>query len=170
MLLGLYNGDPGNQATVNRTGTNFRVNDPPLLMGEVQYRYNQDKESRGLAGTLRLGGWHHFGKFDDLRFDHAGYSLADPLSSGIARQFRGTSGIYGIVDQQIYRPEGGGPDSGISIFSRISGTPPTATWSTSSWTAALSSPACSPRAPTTSSVHPSSMPGCPIGLAHSTAI
>jgi len=86
MLLGLYNGDPGNQATVNRTGTNFRVNDPP-------------------------------------RFDCAGLSLADPLSSGIARQFRGTRGIYGIIDQQIYRPEGGGPDSGISVFSRISGTP-----------------------------------------------
>jgi porin len=123
MLLGLYNGDPGNQATVNRTGTNFRVNDPPLLMGEIQHRYNQDKESRGLAGILRLGGWHHFGRFDDQRFDGAGLSLADPLSSGIARQFRGTSGIYGIVDQQIYRPEAGGPDSGISVFSRISGTP-----------------------------------------------
>jgi len=123
MLLGLYNGDPGNQATVNRTGTNFRVNDPPLLMGEVQHRYNQDKESRGLAGIVRLGGWHHFGKFDDQRFDCAGLSLADPLSSGIARPFRGTRGIYGIIDQQIYRPEGGGPDSGISVFSRISGTP-----------------------------------------------
>ena len=123
MLVGLYNGDPGHQATVNRTGTNFRINDPPLLMGEIQHRYNQDKDSRGLAGILRLGGWHHFGKFDDLRFDHAGHSLAHPLSSGIARQFRGSSGIYGIIDQQIYRPEGGGPDSGISVFSRISGTP-----------------------------------------------
>ena len=123
MLLGLYNGDPGDQATVNRTGTNFRINDPPLLMGEVQYRYNQEKDSRGLAGIVRLGGWHHFGKFDDLRFDDTGLSLAHPLSSGIARQFRGTSGIYGIIDQQIYRPEGGGPDSGISVFSRISGTP-----------------------------------------------
>jgi porin len=123
MLLGLYNGDPGDQATVNRTGTNFRVNDPPLLMGEVQYRYNQEKDSRALAGIVRLGGWHHFGKFDDQRFDHTGLSLADPLSSGIARQFRGTSGIYGIIDQQIYRPEGGGPDSGISVFSRIAGTP-----------------------------------------------
>lgn len=123
MLLGLYNGDPGDQAVVNRTGTNFRVNDPPLLMGEIQYRYNQAKESRALAGTVRLGGWHHFGRFDDLRFDAAGLSLADPLSSGIARRFRGTSGIYGIIDQQLYRPEGGGPDSGISVFSRISGTP-----------------------------------------------
>ncbi len=123
MLVGLYNGDPGDQAFVNRTGTNFRVNDPPLLMGEIQHRYNQEKDSRGLAGIVRLGGWHHFGKFDDLRFDHAGFSLAHPLSSGIARQFRGSSGIYGIIDQQLYRPEGGGPDSGISVFSRISATP-----------------------------------------------
>ena len=123
MLVGLYNGDPGNQATVNRTGTNFRVNDPPLLMGEIQHRYNQEKDSRGLAGIVRLGGWHHFGRFDDQRFDQTGLSLAHPLSSGIARQFRGTSGIYGIIDQQLYRPEGGGPDSGISVFSRISGAP-----------------------------------------------
>lgn len=123
VLLGLYNGDPGNQATVNRTGTNFRINDPPLLMAELQHRTNQEKDSRGLAGIYRLGGWHHFGRFDDLRFDREGFSLAHPLSSGTARQFRGTSGIYGIVDQQIYRPEGGGPDSGISVFSRMSGAP-----------------------------------------------
>ena len=123
MLVGLYNGDPGDQAVVNRTGTNFRVNDPPLLMGEIQHRYNQEKDSRGLAGIVRLGGWHHFGKFDDLRFDDAWLSLAYPLSSGTARLFRGTRGIYGIIDQQLYRPEGGGPDSGISVFSRISATP-----------------------------------------------
>jgi porin len=122
-LVGLFNGDPGSQASVNRTGTNFRVNDPPLLMGELQYRYNQDKHSSGLAGTLRLGGWHHFGTFADMRFDAAGLSQASPFSSGNARLFRGSSGIYGIVDQQIYRPEGGDAASGIAVFSRISGTP-----------------------------------------------
>lgn len=123
MLVALFNGDPGDQATVNRYGTNFRVNDPPLLMGEVQYRYNQDKDARGLAGTLRLGGWHHFGQFEDLRFDDTGVPLASPFSSGSARLFRGTSGIYGIIDQQIYRPDGGDANSGISIFSRIAATP-----------------------------------------------
>ncbi|RZN17936.1 carbohydrate porin [Bradyrhizobium sp. Leo121] len=122
-LVGLFNGDPGGQATVNRAGTNFRVNDPPLLMGELQYRYNQDKDSRGLAGTLRLGGWHHFGMFADMRFDDAGLSQASPFSSGNARLFRGSSGIYGIIDQQIWRPEGGDAASGIAVFSRISGTP-----------------------------------------------
>jgi porin len=121
-LLALFNGNPGEQGTVNRTGTNFRVNDPPLLMGEVQYRYNQG-DGDGLAGILRLGGWHHFGKFDDHRFDVRGISLASPLSNGIAHQLHGTSGIYGVIDQQIYRPAGGGADSGISVFSRISASP-----------------------------------------------
>ncbi len=122
LLVALFNGNPGNQATENRHGTNFRVNDPPLLMAELQYRYNQDKGATGLAGILRLGGWYHFGKFDDQLFDHHGHSLAHPLSSGIARQFRSTSGIYGIFDQQIYRPAGGDANSGISIFGRFSGT------------------------------------------------
>jgi porin len=122
-LVGVFNGDPGGQATANRAGTNFRVNDPPLLMGELQYRYNQDKDARGLAGALRLGGWHHFGTFADMRFDAAGLSQASPFSSGNARLFRGSSGIYGIIDQQIYRPEGGDAASGIALFGRISGTP-----------------------------------------------
>ena len=123
LLVALFNGNPGNQATENRHGTNFRVNDPPLVMAELQYRYNQEKTSSGLAGILRLGGWYHFGKFDDQRFDALGVSLADPLSSGIARQFRNTGGIYGIFDQQIYRPAGGDANSGIGIFGRFAGTP-----------------------------------------------
>lgn len=122
MLVALFNGNPGNQATQNRHGTNFRVNDPPLLMAELQYRYNQEKTSSGLAGILRLGGWHHFGKFDHQRFDDLGLSLADPLSSGFARQLQQTSGIYGIFDQQIYRPKGGDADSGISLFGRFGAT------------------------------------------------
>jgi porin len=122
-MLALFNGDPGDQGNINRHGTNFRVNDPPLLMSELQYRYNQDKHARGLAGTLKLGGWHHFGRFEDMRFDAAGVSLASPFSSGNARLFRGTSGVYGVIDQQLYRPEGGDAESGISMFSRIAAAP-----------------------------------------------
>jgi porin len=36
---------------------------------------------------------------------------------------RGTGGIYGIIDQQLYRPKGGTADSGIAIFSRIAASP-----------------------------------------------
>ena len=122
-LIAVFNGDPGNQATVNRTGTRFPINDPPLVMGELQYRYNQEKDAHGLAGTLRLGGWYHFGMFEDLRFDHHGHSLAHPLSSGTARLLRTTSGIYGVIDQQVYRPQGGDAGSGISVFSRIAAAP-----------------------------------------------
>ncbi|HRF07734.1 MAG TPA: carbohydrate porin [Xanthobacteraceae bacterium] len=122
-LFGVFNGNPGEEGTVNRTGTNFRVNDPPLVIGEVQHRYNHAKEDQGLARTIRLGAWHHFGKFEDQHFDSAGLSLANPLSSGLARQFRGTSGIYGVIDQQLYRPKGGGPDSGIGVFARVFASP-----------------------------------------------
>jgi porin len=123
VLLALFNGDPSGPGTDdpqsrNRYGLNFRVTDPPLLMGEAQYRYNQEKTDTGLAGILRVGFWHHFGQFDSQRFDSAGRSLADPLSNGIAARLRGTSGVYGVIDQQLYRPTGGGPDSGIALFSR----------------------------------------------------
>lgn len=129
LLAALYNGDPvgpgpEEEEIKNRYGVNFRVNDPPLLMGEAQYKYNQEKTDTGLAGILRVGFWHHFGEFDSQRFDAGRLSLANPLSSGIAARLRGNGGVYGVIDQQIYRPAGGGPDSGISIFSRVSASPP----------------------------------------------
>jgi porin len=122
-LAALFNGDPSGPGPEdpqikNRYGLNFRVQDPPLLIGEAQHRYNQDKDAKGLAGFWRLGFWHHFGDFDSQRFDTAGRSLADPLSNGIARKLRGASGIYGVVDHQLYRPPGGDKDSGISVFGR----------------------------------------------------
>jgi len=39
------------------------LRDPPLLMAEAQYKYNQEKNSSGLAGSIQLAGWYHFGKF-----------------------------------------------------------------------------------------------------------
>lgn len=127
-LAAIFNGDPagpgpGDPEEKNRHGLNFRVNDPPLAIAELQYRHNQEKDARGLAGIYRLGAWHHFGKFDDQRMGMDGLPLADPAGSGIARRLRGNSGIYGVIDQQIYRPAGGDAESGVSIFSRISVSP-----------------------------------------------
>ncbi|HKG73538.1 MAG TPA: carbohydrate porin, partial [Aestuariivirgaceae bacterium] len=73
-LVSLLNGDPAGPGTTdpelrNRYGLNFRVNDPPFLIAETQYAYNQGRADKGLAGGIRLGGWHHFGSFDDQRFD-----------------------------------------------------------------------------------------------------
>ena len=122
-LLGVFNGDPAGQCgqdaeICNRHGLNFRVNDPPYLLGEVQYRYNQEPTSRGLAGGVRFGAWHHFGRFDDLRYDINGFSLASPLSTGIARRMRGNDGVYAVLDQQLYRPPGGDANSGVLLFAR----------------------------------------------------
>jgi len=129
-LLAVFNGDPAGQCGAddpekcNRYGLNFRVNDPPFVISEVQYRYNQDAKAKDPAGGIRLGGWHHFGRFNDLRFDIDGLSLANPLSNGIARQFRGNSGIYAVYDQQLYRPAGADANSGVLWFTRVAYSPP----------------------------------------------
>ena len=36
---------------------------------------------------------------------------------------RGDYGIYGVIDQQLYRPSGGDGDSGVSVFARGSVSP-----------------------------------------------
>jgi porin len=128
LLVALFNGDPSGPGPQdaeikNRHGLNFRVSDPPLLIAEAQWGYNLDKSSTGLASQVRLGFYHHFGRFDDQRFDTGGLSLANPLSNGVARRLPGNDGFYAVLDQQIYRPPGGDPDSGIALFGRIAGSP-----------------------------------------------
>lgn len=122
-LLAVFNGDPGDQRVTNRHGTNFRLNDPPLVMAELQWRRNQEPDATGLAGSLKLGGYRHFGRFEHLRVDAEGLRLGNPARSGTARRLRGTGGLYGVVEQQLYRPEGGGPSSGVSVYARLSGSP-----------------------------------------------
>jgi porin len=128
LLLAVFNGDPagpcaGDPDTCNRHGLNFRMRDPALIVGEAQFRTNHGKDDTGLARTLKLGGWTHLGQFNDQRYADDGSLLANPAGSGIAAKHRGDFGVYGIVDQQIYRPRGGAADSGVSVFSRASMSP-----------------------------------------------
>ena len=118
LLLGVFDGDPagpgsGDPQKRNRYGTNFRVQDPAFVTGEAQYRYNQDKNAPGLAGTIKLGAWGHFGHFDDQRFGTDGLSLADPASTENPARHKGDRGVYGVIDQQIWRPTTGEPDKGV---------------------------------------------------------
>ena len=78
-------------------------------MAEAQYTYNA---SPGLTGTLKLGGWHHFGTFDD------------PLSVGVARTRTGDYGVYGVIDQMLWRLPGDDPKKGIGAFTRFALSPP----------------------------------------------
>ncbi len=127
-LLGVFNGDPAGPGLNdpqerNRYGLNFRVQDPPLVIGEAQFKYNQDKDARGLPGTLKLGAWAHTGRFDDLRYGTDGLPLASPLSNMMPVRHRGDYGVYGVIDQQIYRLPGGDATKGVGVFARVSVSP-----------------------------------------------
>jgi len=104
-------------------GIDFRVTDPPLVLGEAQFLWNAKKGDAGLDGKFKLGGWHHFGDFTDEGFDSNGISLASPASNGIPATLKGDFGLYGVFEQKLYRVRHD-DDRGIGVFGRISYSPP----------------------------------------------
>jgi porin len=108
LLGGIFDGDqagpgPDDPQLRNRYGMNFRVNDPPLLLGQLQYAWNNKKGDPNLTGQIKLGGWRHFGAFADQRYSSNGVSLASPTSSGEPFQLSGNIGAWGVFEQQIHR-------------------------------------------------------------------
>ena len=122
LLFAIFNGDPAPSCpgadpdTCNRYGLNFRLSDPAFMMGEFQWRRNRGKDDTGLATTLKIGGWSHLGQFPTQPVTNNGTPLA--ASNGMPLMHRGDFGIYGVIDQQLYRLPGGSGDTGISIFNR----------------------------------------------------
>ena len=128
ILAAVFDGDPAGQCgpepqRCNRYGTNFRLQDEPLAMQEVQIRYNQGKDD-GLAGSVKLGAFEHFGAFSNLRYDTTGVPLGNAASNGVPGVFKGDWGFYGILDQQIWKL-GAGDDAakGAALFLRVAGAP-----------------------------------------------
>lgn len=120
LIGGIFNGDtagpgPDDPQLRNRYGVNFRVNDPPLVLGEAQFLWNAKKGDPGLDGKLKLGSWRHFGAFQDQRFDDVGRSIASPASSGTPGTLHGDYGVYGAFEQKLYRI-GSDDDRGIGLF------------------------------------------------------
>jgi porin len=107
--------DPGQ---CNKHGLDFRVDDPPLLLGETDYSYNQD----GIRpGIIKIGGWYDFGTFGDQRFDVNGGLQA---ITGLAPlQHDETYGIYGVIDQVLFLLPGGNGERTVSAFARVIGSP-----------------------------------------------
>jgi porin len=127
VVAAIFDGDaagPGPQDPQLRDnrGVNFRINDPPLLLGEVQYIWNGKKGDPGLDGKFKVGGWRHFGEFSDQRFTAQGTSLANPISSGLPATLSGNFGVYSVFEQKIYRV-GNEDDRGIGLFARVSSRP-----------------------------------------------
>jgi len=127
-LIGaVFDGDaagpgPGDPQFRDNAGINFRVNDPPLVLGEAQFVWNGEKGDPGLAGKFKIGGWRHFGEFSDQQFTAQGVSLASPLGSGMPASLSGDFGVYSVFEQRLYRV-GNDPDRGIGIFARVSFSP-----------------------------------------------
>lgn len=131
LQVGLYDGDPAGASRpgddpeaqrLDRTGTNFRLRDPALVVAEATYAFNTAPGSKGLPGDITLGGWQHFGRFDSLRTDITGLPLADPNAAGVGRRLRGNAGLYAVYDQTLYR-EPGKDDEGLGFFVRAAYSP-----------------------------------------------
>jgi porin len=126
LLAAIFDGDPagpgpGDPQARNRYGLDFRLKDPPFFIGEAQYKYGNEKSAVGLPGTVKLGGWYHAERFDNVRFGTDGVSLA--FGNGIPQRMPGNWGIYGVLDQQLWRLPGPDADKGVSAFVRLSGSP-----------------------------------------------
>ncbi len=109
ILAGIFNGSPANPYAddaqkSNRHGTDFRFGDGALLIVEGAFRYDI-----GLAGTVKVGGWRQFDAPDGIYQD---FNTGATVNQA--------SGLYAIVDQQIWK---NGDDQSVSIFGRVSGSP-----------------------------------------------
>src|SRR5258708_35374778 len=124
----VFSGDPSggngsNQSGPLPTGTVFSFRGGAFFIAEASYEPNQSKDAKGLPGAYRIGAWYHTSpRFGDQRFDNTGRSLADPLSTGVPFNHTGDYGIYGVVDQMLYRVPGT-DDQGLSAFFRAGGGP-----------------------------------------------
>jgi porin len=89
-------------------GGNFSI-------AEFQYHPKGADAAAGPANNYSFGVWYHDARFDDLRRDVSGRSLADPLSSGIARQHKGNWGVYVMTDIGLWQglDDGTGDGSGF---------------------------------------------------------
>ncbi|HZT87484.1 MAG TPA: carbohydrate porin [Stellaceae bacterium] len=101
-------GCTGNPQVCDPHGVAFSLSGGTLWLAEAEYDANAGKNAAGLPGAYKLGGWRETGAF------------ADQLSGALDRS--GDWGVYGIVDQMIWR-RAGTEDQGVSVFVRLGGAP-----------------------------------------------
>jgi porin len=124
----VFSGDPSgadgsNQPAPLPTGSVFSFSGGAFFIAEASYLLNQNKDASGLPGAYRIGAWYHTSaRFADQRYDNSGLSLASPQSTGIPLEHAGDGGLYGVIDQMLYRVAGT-EDQGLSGFLRAGGVP-----------------------------------------------
>ena len=122
LMIGVYNGNPagdceGDPQVCNKNGLDFNLDEPALLMIEGAYTYNPD----GLKGIIKIGGWNHFDTFEHQEVDIGGNLIAETGQPG--RPLDNNWGLYGIIDQLIWRVPGSEEPKGVGVFARFIGAP-----------------------------------------------
>lgn len=107
---------------LNPNGLAFRVNDPPLLIGQLRYGFNLGQKGSGLPAAVEIGGWYHAGSFSGQRLTAQGVSLSNPLGYGVPNQLQTNYGLFVLYEQLLMRAAAGS-DKGIGFFARASAAP-----------------------------------------------
>lgn len=121
-LGAVFSGDPARAGcytdpqACNKHGTTFSFSGGAFWIAELQYQVNQGKEATDFAAAYKVGAWYHSGEFADQRLgvDAAGNIVTLALNPENSLNHRGNWGIYGIIDQMLWRDR----DSSISVFAR----------------------------------------------------
>jgi porin len=122
LLAAVLSGDPagrnctGNPQACNRYGLTFSFSGGTLWAFGLEYEVNREKDSKGLAAAYKLGTWYHTGTFADQHFgvDAAGNVVTLALMPENPLNHRGNWGVYGVVDQMLWR----GPQASVGVFTR----------------------------------------------------
>jgi porin len=94
-----FTGDAGTQVQ-NNHGTlfNFDPKAGTLMFYEIGFLLNQGENDQGLPGSYKIGSWLHTGEFDTWQSQAQAALGTGPLKSA------GTNyGVYGVVDQAVYK-------------------------------------------------------------------
>ena len=124
-MLGIYNGDPAPACAAddpqicNNHGTDFELDDDPLLIVEGAYSYTI--AGGQLPDTIKVGGWNHFGEFEDNRVDVGGELVVVSGNSG--KPLDNDWALYVIMDQLLWRVPGSEEAEGVGMFFRYAGAP-----------------------------------------------
>jgi porin len=119
----VFSGDPAGSncndlpQRCNRYGTTFSTTGGAFWIAEAQYAVNQRKGAIGLPGLYEVGAWYATADYNDLHYGIDGVGALVSLGvnpNATPVQHRGNIGLYGVVDQMIWRSK----ESSLNVFAR----------------------------------------------------
>ncbi|WP_161988970.1 carbohydrate porin [Sphingomonas glacialis] len=108
LRLAVFAGDPagpggGDPQRRDLHGLNgWRLAGKPFVIGEIA----RTASGADPAWSIVLGSWVHFDRFQDLRYDVAGRSLAGQGANDPALQHAGNAAVYAILDLKLLQSNG----------------------------------------------------------------